>query len=136
MLLRALVAVALMFSFADAVPACARKDKHHQHAAVPTYQITASQSGGIAGMHKEISIDSAKLRKPQQKHLDELVQATGILKVDSEKKVTPRAADMFFYEFKVTSEGKTHTATFDEGTLPQTYRDLREYLNEVQPKKK
>jgi hypothetical protein len=151
-MLRPIIALALMLACAG-VPAIAKKSgggdpccaetggcKAGKNGKTPAagsmYQITVSQSGGIAGIHKELTIDSSKLKKQQQQKLADLVAATGILKVESEKKVTRGAADMFIYEFKIECCGKTHLATFDEGTLPEAYRSLRGYLNEVQPKNK
>lgn len=149
-MLRPIIALALMLACAG-VPAFAKKSaatdpccaetggcKAGKNGKTPAagsmYQITVSQNGGIAGMHKEMTIDSSKLKKQQQQKLADLVGATGILKVDAQKKMTPGAADMFVYEFKIECCGKTHLATFDEGTLPVSFRSLREYLNEVQPK--
>ena len=100
-------------------------------AAGSMYQITVSQSGGIAGINKSFSVDSSKLKKPEQKKLADLVDATGIMKIDSVENRTPGAADMFIYAFEVSCCGKTHKASFDEGVMPASFKALRDYLNTV-----
>jgi hypothetical protein len=103
-------------------------------AAGSMYEIKVIQSGGIAGMHQELTVDTAKLKKPQQARFAQLVADTGILKVEETKKLTAGAADMFIYDFEVACCGKMHKAEFDEGTLPASYRALRQYMNTVQKK--
>jgi hypothetical protein len=96
------------------------------------YQVTLVQSGGFAGINKTFTIDSATVSKKAQLKIAELVRATNIQKDSGIKKTTPNAADMFFYEFTVADNGKKLTATFDDGTLPQAYRDLFEYMKTMQ----
>jgi hypothetical protein len=103
-------------------------------AAGSMYEIKVTQSGGIAGIHREMTVNTATLKKPQQARFAELVADTGILKVEETKKLTAGAADMFIYDFEVNCCGKVHKAEFDEGTLPASYKSLREYMNTVQKK--
>lgn len=92
------------------------------------YRVSFTKSGGIAGVHKSYTLESNKLEKAEQATLSDLLQKSGILSISSVTKTTRGAADMFQYQLTVEHKGKTHTASYDDGTLPQAYRPLFDYV--------
>lgn len=84
------------------------------------------QSGGFAAINKTYSVKLADLSKEDREELEKLIVKSGLLAMKSDKKTTPGAADMFFYEF-TASDGGEHSATYDDGQLPDSFRPLVEY---------
>lgn len=133
------LSVSLTSGFAQAKDCCAEgtecapaKAQGKKLAKVQGYQVKVVQSGGFAGITKTYTIDSNAVSKKAQQRIAELLKATDIQQNSGTKKTTPNAADMFFYEFTVVHNGKTYTAVFDDGTLPQSYRALLDYLKTMQ----
>ncbi len=69
----------------------------------------------------------ADLAKEDREKLEKLIEGSGLLSMKNEKKTTPGAADMFFYEFSAVNGGE-HKATYDDGSLPQAFRPLVEHV--------
>lgn len=86
------------------------------------------QSGGIMGMDKSYQVKLASLGSADRQQLEKLIQKSGLLSVKNEQKMTHGAADMFTYQFTAKGDNKEHSATFDDGTLPESYRALVSYL--------
>lgn len=92
------------------------------------YRISFTKSGGIAGVHKAYLLESNKLDKAEQATLSNLLQKSGILGITLVQISTKGAADMFYYQLTVEHKGKTHSASYDDGTIPQAYRPLLDYV--------
>jgi hypothetical protein len=90
---------------------------------------TYHQSGGFAAINRGYSVKLADLSEDEGSKLAELISSSGLLKMKNERKTTPGAADMFFYEFSA-SDGGEHKATFDDGSLPQSFRPLLEFVRD------
>lgn len=90
---------------------------------------TYHQTGGFAGISRGYSIKLADLEKAEAEKLSSLIESSGLLKLKEERKTTPGAADMFFYEFSASNGGE-HKATFDDGSLPESFRPLLEFVRE------
>lgn len=90
---------------------------------------TYHQSGGFAAINRGYSVKLADLSEDEGNKLAELISASGLLKMKNERKTTPGAADMFFYEFSASNGGE-HKATFDDGSLPQTFRPLLDFVRD------
>lgn len=104
----------------------ARKDENKMDKIV---SFAYHQSGGFAAINRGYSVKLAELDKSEAEKLASLIQSSGLLKMKDERKTTPGAADMFFYEFSA-SDGSEHKATFDDGSLPSSFRPLLEFVRE------
>ncbi|HIA54285.1 MAG TPA: hypothetical protein EYN91_19715 [Candidatus Melainabacteria bacterium] len=87
------------------------------------------QSGGFAAINRGYSVKLAELSKEEAEKLASLIQSSGLLKMKNERKTTAGAADMFFYEFSA-SDGGEHKATFDDGSLPESFRPLLDFVRD------
>lgn len=129
----------LVFSIVQisALSAEAKKPKHEKPPKTCQNQkhmdkvtsFTYSQSGGFAGINRSYSVNLADLEKDDREKLEKLIQGSGLLSMKNEKKTTPGAADMFFYEFTAVNGGE-HKATYDDGQLPDAFRPLVNYVRE------
>ncbi len=90
---------------------------------------TYQQSGGFAGISRSYSVKLAELSSEEREKLAKLIESSGLLSKKNEKKTTPGAADMFFYEFSAVNGGE-HKATYDDGQLPEAFRPLVDYARE------
>lgn len=90
---------------------------------------TYHQSGGFAAINRGYSVKLADLSEDEGSKLTELISTSGLLKMKNEHKTTPGAADMFFYEFSAINGGE-HKATYDDGSLPQSFRPLLEFVRD------
>ncbi len=88
---------------------------------------TYHQSGGFAAVNRSYSVKMADLAKEDSEKLEKLIEGSGLLSMKNEKKTTPGAADMFFYEFSAVSGGE-HKAAYDDGSLPEAFRPLMEHV--------
>ena len=91
---------------------------------------TYKQTGGFIGANRLFEEKLSQLPKSEKEKLEQLIQKSGLMKTDSEKKTNPRACDVFIYDFSLTQDGKTYQALFDDTTLPPSYRPLVEYLRD------
>ncbi len=87
-----------------------------------------AQSGGIMGMDKRYEVRLAELESAERQKLEKLIESSGLLKFKSEQRLTRGAADMFVYQFTAKGDKKEYAATFDDGTLPDSFRPLASYL--------
>lgn len=90
---------------------------------------TYHQSGGFAAINRGYSVKIADLGKDEADKLTSLIESSGLLKMKNERKTTPGAADMFFYEFSASNGGE-HKATFDDGSLPDSFRPLLDFVRD------
>ncbi|MCC7530538.1 MAG: hypothetical protein IT342_18585 [Candidatus Melainabacteria bacterium] len=90
---------------------------------------TYQQSGGFAGINRSYSVKLADLSNEERDKLAKLIESSGLLSMNNERKTTPGAADMFFYEFTAVN-GAEHKAAYDDGQLPQAFRPLVEYARD------
>jgi len=87
---------------------------------------TYHQSGGFAAISRTYTVKLADMGKEEREKLEQLISSSGLLSMDKEKKTTPGAADMFFYEFTAVNGGE-HNAGYDDGQLPDRFRPLLEF---------
>lgn len=88
------------------------------------------QSGGFMGADRRYEVKLSELDARAQEQLKTLIGDSGLLKMKGEQKMTQGAADMFVYQFRANSGNKIFSATFDDGTLPDSYRPLVDYLRD------
>lgn len=87
------------------------------------------QTGGFAGLSKIYNIEFSTLDATDRDKLEGAIKSSGLLKLKEVTKKTPRAADMFQYDFTVVDDS-THHASFDDGALPDDFRALLEFSRE------
>jgi hypothetical protein len=85
------------------------------------------QSGGFMGMNRNHAFVFADLSPARQEAMQEHIENCGILTGTATKKLNAKARDAFVYEFSVEAEGR-HQATFDDTTLPPSYRPLLDLI--------
>lgn len=90
---------------------------------------TYQQSGGFAGLNRSYSVKMADLSNEEREKLAMLIEGSGLLSMKNERKTTPGAADMFFYEFTAVNGGE-HKASYDDGQLPEAFRPLVAHVRE------
>jgi hypothetical protein len=92
------------------------------------YLVKFNQQGGIAATFKGVELNTAKLSCEDACALVEAIKKSGILKESTLKSTNPHAADVFYYDIIVEEKNRTHHVTFDDTTVPDSYRPLVEFL--------
>jgi hypothetical protein len=92
-------------------------------------QFSFHQSGGFIGVNKQYEVKLADLSEKDRSELEQLIDKSGLLKACGKERLTKGAADMFVYSFSAVEDGKTYSITFDDGTLPESYRGLLSFTN-------
>lgn len=106
-----------------------KKSKNHKSSKLkPTALVSFDQSGGFAGVHKTFETALKDLQPQDAEKLSELIISSGLMKAKNVKKTNPNAADVFFYQFKLINGKNEYQATYDDTTLPETFRPLLEFL--------
>lgn len=87
------------------------------------------QSGGFAAMHRTFESAIKDLSKQDSDKLSDLIAASGLMNTTRGiKDLNGAAADVFVYNFKVINGRKAYSATYDDTTLPKSYRPLLDFL--------
>lgn len=129
-------------SFVGGVDACAKdhldKKKHVNSETKPmdakpdgnSKVFVYEKSGGFIGVDLKYEKDLSQLSSDERKQLEKLIADSGLLNEKSDSRITGGAADMFHYEFRFKDGSKEHHVRFDDGTLPNSYRPLVEFLKD------
>ena len=88
------------------------------------------QTGGFIGVNRKYEKDLAEISSSDRQKLEKLIADSGLLSDKSEKKLTAGSADMYQYDFQIKEGGKEHHVTFDDGTLPKSYKPLVQFLRD------
>lgn len=88
------------------------------------------QTGGFMGMDRTYDVKFSEMNPSERQELEQLVKASGILADRGGERVTRGAADMFSYTFTVSDGNETREVTFDDGTLPESYRAIVEFARD------
>ncbi len=86
------------------------------------------KSGGFIGVDLKYEKDLSELSADERKQLEKLIADSGLLNDKNDTRITGGAADMFQYDFRFKDGSKEHHVSFDDGTLPSSYRPLTEFL--------
>ncbi len=87
------------------------------------------QSGGFAAMHRTFESAIKDLSKADADKLSDLIVSSGLMNTTRGiKDLNGGAADVFVYNFKVINGKKAYSATYDDTTLPKSYRPLLDFL--------
>jgi len=108
-----------------------KSDKHCSTRPVKPHALTVKlvEDGGFAARHNVYEVNVADLSKGDEKNLTKLLKKTDLLKNKTFKSTNPHAADVIFYEITVEGKNNHSVITYDDTTLPQSYRDLVNYLH-------
>lgn len=85
---------------------------------------TFHQSGGFVPTNLKYEQSLTEMKAEERKELEQLIDKSGLLNVQSDRRITKGACDMFVYSFSLKDGAKEHQITFDDGTLPDSYRAL------------
>jgi hypothetical protein len=89
-------------------------------------RISLVRSGGVAGMRREVKIDTARLDPRAAEELERLVQKVQTPAVSAAPGEARRSPDRFRYTLAVEDGEERSTWTFDEERPPETLRPLVE----------
>jgi hypothetical protein len=87
------------------------------------WRIELVRSGGVAGVTRRWSLDSADLSPKEAAEFEPLLAA-----LDDAPAAAPPGADRFQYELRVTRGEQTRTVTLHEGAIPAELRPLIDRL--------
>ena len=89
-------------------------------------KIQFTQSGGFAGLVKELDLDTDALSPDDSKHVAQLVESSGLSA--SHEKLSDRARDLEQYEIHLDDGGRQTSVVFDAKTVPPSVKPLVGYL--------
>lgn len=89
------------------------------------------QTGGFIGVNRRYEQNLADLSSGDRQKLETLIVDSGLAS-DAKKGefITASACDMFQYEFTFKDGAKQHHVTYDDGTLPDSFRPLVQYCKD------
>jgi hypothetical protein len=87
------------------------------------------QSGGVAGLIKESTLDTAGLAPDEARTVENLVHNSGLSA--SGVQHSPTARDLNQYDLTIEDGGRKIEATFDDSTLPPSARPLVAHLKRL-----
>ena len=91
---------------------------------------TYLKTGGFIGVDLKYEKNLAELGSDERQKLESLIAESGLLNAKSDEHITGGAADMYHYEFRYKDGSKDHHVRFDDGTIPESYRPLVQYLKD------
>lgn len=95
----------------------------------PSAVFSFDQSGGFAAIHRTFESALKDLSKQDAEKLSDLILSSGLMDTTKGiKDLNGAAADVFVYNFKVINGKKKYSATYDDTTLPKSFRPLLDFL--------
>ena len=88
------------------------------------------QCGGLAGIERELALDTISLSSGEAKTLHKLIENSGFFDLPSLSPTVKKGADYFEYEITVESEGEIHTVKTNDMALPPKLVPLISYLRQ------
>lgn len=88
------------------------------------------QTGGFMGMDRSYNVKLSEMNSSERQELEHHIKESGIFDNRGGEWVTKGAADMFSYTFTVSDGNETREVTFDDGTLPESYRAIVEFARD------
>ena len=97
-------------------------------------QITVERTGGFTGIPLSKTVDSATLSQQEATRLHQMMAAANFFELPSTILSTPQP-DRFQYQITIEQEGKRHSVTVGETTVPANLKPLLNWLmtQPVQP---
>lgn len=90
-------------------------------------KVSFRQSGGFAPIFKGVQFDTAQSPGPEATELENLVSASGILRLKDAK--VKGARDVYYYTFDIETEKGKHSVTLDQLSIPPAVQPLIDFLN-------
>ena len=88
------------------------------------------QTGGLEKTCRGVMMHADVLPHGQDQELRRLVDQSGIMNIYSLRHVNARSLDAFHYNIAIVEDGVvTHDATFDDLTIPPSYKPLLAFLS-------
>ncbi|MEH1870041.1 protealysin inhibitor emfourin [Nostoc sp.] len=98
-------------------------------------QISFERTGGFAGITKKTTIDTDTLSPNEASTLAQLVEVADLFRLPEHITSPNQESDRFQYKLIVEDNGKQHTVTVSEASLPETLKPLVEWLQTLGTKK-
>jgi hypothetical protein len=86
-------------------------------------------TGGIMGTRRSCELNVEELPAAERARILKMLDESGLRSKSFPQKLS-KANDAFQYEIEFQDAGATHTARFDDVTMPARVRPLVEYLRE------
>jgi hypothetical protein len=78
-------------------------------------RIRVVQSGGLAGLHSELELDTDSLPEEIREGLESLVQGSAFFARDAGDGACSKLPDMVEYRVRIEQGAQAHELTFDDG---------------------
>ena len=92
-------------------------------------KISFESSGGFAGMHTSVALDTDSVSSEEAQQLNDLIINSNFFDLPSESpKPKPGSADYIGYSITVDSEGRKHTVRTNDTTMPSNLSPLVRFL--------
>ena len=91
-------------------------------------RIILGQTGTVIGLLR--ATDTNELSEQEQARAIELLKESNILRSPSRSEQSGQTADLANYQLIIIKGQMRYSYTFDDGTLPQSLRPLRDYLTQ------
>ena len=88
------------------------------------------KTGGFIGVDLKYEKNLSELSSDERQKLEKLIADSGLLNAKSDERITGGAADMYHYDFRYKDGSKEHHVSFDDGTIPSSYRPLVQFLKD------
>jgi len=92
-------------------------------------KIQFTQSGGFAGLVKQVDLDTEALSPDDSHHVARLVEDSGLSA--SHEKLSEQGRDLEQYEIRVDDGGRQTSVVFDAKTVPPSVKPLVGYLRKL-----
>src|SRR5262245_52221285 len=89
-------------------------------------RISLVRTGGVAGMRREATIDTAHLGPSDSEEIHRLVRAATDDQGPETSPTSPGGPDRFRYTLTIEDRGRRHALTFEEARTPERLRPLLE----------
>ena len=96
-------------------------------------KIFFERTGGFAGVHNKVEIDTEKISKKEQQEIMDRVDKSSFFTLPAKSKPTS-IIDGFHYEIRIEN-GKKHTIKRSDGAIEEKLKPLFEFLTKYIHKK-
>jgi hypothetical protein len=91
-------------------------------------RIDYERTGGFAGMHLAVEIDTAALPADQARALHDSIEAAHFFDLPARIPAVPAVADQFQYHVAMEAEGKRHAVDVGEASASPALQELLQQL--------
>lgn len=94
-------------------------------------RVAFDRTGGVAGTHLRLSLDSDTLTRPRARQLRRLITAARFFELPAVIADSAPAPDRFQYRISVRCSDRRHSVRVAEAAIPQSLQPLVEWLERV-----